>query len=545
MERSIVEFAFRAALIAAAAAVILRVLRIQAAAAQHAIWTSVLVVMLALPVWIFWGPRAALPVLPARGGSALLAAPVNTGDPTPAVPLRLEASQPAPTPAWNSEEVRSWSVVWIGAYLLGAGALLLRLVIGTIRANRLNSASCSAPVTVGLLRPRVILPERWREWPQAQLDAVLIHERAHARRRDPLVQWMALLNRALFWFHPLAWWLERRLSALAEEACDAAVIEQGHDPRDYSGYLLDLARAVQRAGVRVNVTGMAMPGSYLTQRIRKIMAGVTVSRVPRARMAGAAVACAICSATFAAATLEHVRKPAPVLLAQAKPGSSTQTRGPAEQFEVASVKPSDPVPPRGGVYFGPARGGPGTSDPELIRWSYARLKDLLLTAYDVKAYQVSGPVWLDTERYDIVAKVPPGATKEQVRVMWQSLLAERFGLKLHHESKEFKVEDLVVATGGHKLKESVVDDPDAEGPPKMDKNGDLTGPGLVWIIKPGPNGQTVHGVARAQPLSKLTVTIGGQIHRPVLDKTGLTGKYDFTLDFTPDLPPSGPGQPGP
>jgi uncharacterized protein (TIGR03435 family) len=173
------------------------------------------------------------------------------------------------------------------------------------------------------------------------------------------------------------------------------------------------------------------------------------------------------------------------------------------------------------------------------------LKDLLMTAYDVKAYQVSGPAWLDTERYDIVAKVPPGASKDQVGVMWQSLLAERFGVKLHHASKEFKVEELVVATGGHKLKESVVDDPDAEGPPKMDKNGELSGPGLVWIYKPGPNGPTAHGVARAQPLSKLTVTIGGQIHRPVLDKTGLTGKYDFTLDFTPDLPPSAPGQPGP
>ena len=363
--------------------------------------------------------------------------------------------------------------------------------------------------------------------------------RAPARRRDPLVLWVALLNRALFWFHPLAWWLERRLSALAEEACDAAVIEQGRDPRDYSEYLLDLARVVQRAGMRVNVTGMAMPGSYLPQRIRKIIAGVSASRVPRARMVSAAVACAICSATFAAVMLEHVAKPARVLLAQAKPASA------AEQFEVASVKPSPPVPPRGGVYFGPARGGPGTSDPELIRWSYARLKDLLMAAYDVKGYQVSGPAWLDTERYDIVAKVRPGATKEQVRVMWQSLLAERFGVKLHHESKEFKVEELVVAKSGHKLKESVVDDPDAEGPPKMDKNGDLTGPGLVWIFRPGPNGPSAHGVARAQPLSKLTVALGNQLHRPVLDKTGLTGKYDFTLDYRPDLLPSPPGQPGP
>ena len=79
---------------------------------------------------------------------------------------------------------------------------------------------------------------------------------------------------------------------------------------------------------------------------------------------------------------------------------------------------------------------------------------MLLTAYDLKNYQVNGPAWLDTERYNVVAKVPPGATKEQVRVMWQNLIHERFGLELHHESKEFQVEDLVVGKDGSKLKET-------------------------------------------------------------------------------------------
>jgi uncharacterized protein (TIGR03435 family) len=120
---------------------------------------------------------------------------------------------------------------------------------------------------------------------------------------------------------------------------------------------------------------------------------------------------------------------------------------PTEQFEVASVKPSAPVPPNGGVYFGPARGGPGTPDPGLITWTYARLRDLLMTAYDMKTYQVNGPAWLDTERYDIVARVPAGATKEQVNAMWQKLLTERFGVVLHHESREFQLEELVIGKG--------------------------------------------------------------------------------------------------
>ena len=103
---------------------------------------------------------------------------------------------------------------YIAIYFLGVGVFLLRLAIGTIRANRLTSASCVVPVTVGLLHPRIILPECSRDWPQAQLDAVLAHEGEHIRRRDPLFQWIALLNRAIFWFHPLAWWLERKLSGL-------------------------------------------------------------------------------------------------------------------------------------------------------------------------------------------------------------------------------------------------------------------------------------------------------------------------------------------
>jgi uncharacterized protein (TIGR03435 family) len=167
-----------------------------------------------------------------------------------------------------------------------------------------------------------------------------------------------------------------------------------------------------------------------------------------------------------------------------------------------------------------------------------------MTTYDVKAYQVSGPAWMATERYNVIAKVPEGATKEQVNVMWQNLLAERFGVVLHHESKEFQVEELVVAKGGPKLKESAEDDPSAEGPPKFDKKGELSGPGLVTMITMGPNGPSAHTVAKAQPPSKLTTMLGNQINRPVLDKTGLTGKYDFSIEFTPNLPPGRPG-PGP
>src|ERR1700733_5069267 len=203
-------------------------------------------------------------------------------------------------------------------------------------------------------------------------------------------------------------------------------------------------------------------------------------------------------------------------------------------FEVASVKRSPPPPQGPPVFFGPARGGPGTPDPGQITWTNATLKGVLMIAYDVKDYQISGPGWLDTERYDILVKVPAGATKEQVYVMWQSLLAERFGLMLHHEPKEFQVEELVVGKNGAKLKETTLDpaltlEP---GPPQFDKNRELAGPGFVTTLM--VNGQA-HSVAKAQPLSRLTAQLGNVLHIPVIDKTGLTGNYDFSIDFKMDL----------
>jgi uncharacterized protein (TIGR03435 family) len=281
-------------------------------------------------------------------------------------------------------------------------------------------------------------------------------------------------------------------------------------------------------------------------------------------------------------------------------------------FEVASVKKAAPPQfagpgQRAMIAFG-RRGGPGTSDPGQITWTGTTLKDLLTTAYDVKRYQVSGPAWLDTERYDIIAKVPAGTTKEQVTVMWQHLLADRFGVILHRVSKVFPVDELEPAKGGAKVKDTTLDvkaaadspqdeagplpplpppppgaiaatgrgpggqTPDggqfggaiiAGGPPPkgafpgapdLDKNGapQLTRPGLVQMMTIGPNGPTARLVGKAQTMQQLAEMLGRQLNHPVVDKTGLTGKYDFVLEFTPDfngvLPPGaigfGPG-PGP
>ncbi len=159
-----------------------------------------------------------------------------------------------------------------------------------------------------------------------------------------------------------------------------------------------------------------------------------------------------------------------------------------------------------------------------------------MTAYDLETYQINGPAWMNSERYDIVAKVPAGATKEQVGAMWQNLLAERFGVELHHEPREFQVQELVVDKGGSKLKETDWDPaaPLPPGPPQRDKNGGLASPGQVNMITPRENGASVHAVAKAQQISQLTALLANQLNLPILDKTGLTGKYDYVIDFRMD-----------
>lgn len=220
-------------------------------------------------------------------------------------------------------------------------------------------------------------------------------------------------------------------------------------------------------------------------------------------------------------------------------------------FEVASVRPSPPPGPNERVFFGPPRGGPGTRDPGQIRWERAALRNIIMTAYDMQTYQVAAPDWLATERYDIVAKVPEGATKEQLNLMWQHLLKERFGLAVKHESKEFQVDELTVAKGGPKLKlTDLGSSPDPfnplDGPPKVDKDGlrEMNGWGSIATIFPGNGGATVRLQAKGLTLSDVASRLAAPLGHPVIDKTGLGGRYDFTVEYEMSLLPL-PGAPPP
>ncbi len=207
-------------------------------------------------------------------------------------------------------------------------------------------------------------------------------------------------------------------------------------------------------------------------------------------------------------------------------------------FEAASVKAQ--VDSRG---RGSMRGGPGTSDPGQIIFTNVTLMNVLLRAYDAKPYEIIGSDWLSSRRYDIVAKIPPGTTKEQFNLMLQNLLAERFHLGLHHENKEIQGYELVVGKGGPRLKASPEagsdpSQPELTSPPKTDANGfpQLDRPGLVMME--GVKGKAVVSflTAKAQPVSALADLVSKEFRMPILDKTGLAGKFDFTLEFAPQPP---------
>ncbi len=268
------ESALRITVVALGVAVVLRALRIRSPRLAHAAWAAVVVIMLVLPVFVAWGLEFAVPLLPSRGVSALVAP--AAGDIAPAKPDTIAAiAVPAST---ATQGPVTWEVAVGAVYVAGVALLLLRLALGLRRARairhgairvqgRLTHASCVAPITVGVFSPSVILPEDWARWDDAQLSAVLAHEEEHVRKRDPLVAGLALFNRAIFWFHPLAWWLQREIAKLSEQACDAAVLSSGHDREVYLSCLMQFARRVADAGGRVVPMSMAMPGGGLQERL--------------------------------------------------------------------------------------------------------------------------------------------------------------------------------------------------------------------------------------------------------------------------------------
>lgn len=227
--------------------------------------------------------------------------------------------------------------------------------------------------------------------------------------------------------------------------------------------------------------------------------------------------------------------------------AQTPAAAPTLSFEVASIKPVG-LPTPAQVASGKIHAGMKI-DAARVDIGLASLMDLICRAYEVKPFQVQGPSWMNNimgaQRFDVMAKMPDGATKEQVPQMLQALLAERFKLVIHKEKKEQNVYALVVAKGGPKMKESdPLPAPTTEGGPspastgsnqveiKTTANGAVTSDGETQQkMTMSPDGKMHLEISRA-PISKFADGISPMLDRPVVDMTELKGKYEISMDLS-------------
>jgi len=273
---TLLEASVRATLIAACVGLTLVVFRVKSGATRHAAWTAVLVTMLTWPLVSGWLPTVPVPgwmpdVAPrAWMGSLGESSSPESAEPMPIVaqaasgpvarttavtPRAANPSTAAPVERHNlvtstpsSFTSQHWLLL---VWLTVAAVLLLREAIGWWAAHRLVRRSVSAssgvgtsnndavvesdlvttPLVVGLRAPRVLVPASFSRWGADMQRMVVLHERAHVSRFDPLVATVARINRAVFWFHPLSWWLERHLARVAEHPCDEVVVRPISHPR--------------------------------------------------------------------------------------------------------------------------------------------------------------------------------------------------------------------------------------------------------------------------------------------------------------------------
>ncbi|MDR3698788.1 MAG: TIGR03435 family protein [Candidatus Sulfopaludibacter sp.] len=211
------------------------------------------------------------------------------------------------------------------------------------------------------------------------------------------------------------------------------------------------------------------------------------------------------------------------------------------EFEVASVKPSEPVT-QAMVASGKIHAGMKI-DNARVDIGLMTMMQLITKAYDVKQYQVQGPDWMLLTPYDIVAKMPEGATKEQVPQMLQALLADRFKMTMHRDMKERPVYALVLAKGGSKMTPFKPD-------PELAANGAVSGSneatvkvgagsstvsdgtGMQQKVTPSADGKGMHIEINKVSMGLLCEALFRFVGRPLVDMTNLKGDYNVTLDIS-------------
>jgi len=570
---------WQSTLFAAAAGLLTLALRRNRAQIRYAVWFAASVKFL-VPFWLLVdaGSRLGRHTVAAVGTSGLSSMIEQASEPfrsavtLPAMPAAAAASAASSPGSWIpgilwavwaagfGALVFSWFRRWLSLRRAVGGAV--RLDLG-IAIEAVSSPEFAEPGVFGIRRPVLLMPAGIgdRLTPE-HLEAIVAHELCHVRRRDNLATAIHMVVEAVFWFHPLVWWLGSRLMEERERACDEEVVRQGNQPQVYAEGILRICELYLESPLPC-VAGVT--GGNLKKRIEEILSPEGVLRLSLARKAALAAAAVAALAGPIGVGIWN----APVIRAQ----SAAPPAGGATKFEVASIRPCRVEDAGNGGRGKKGGGGRMTWTPGGLDVTCQTARNLIRDAYlaypEGKPFRSatredpaaanpgrgcsgcgsglppisdrlfnepfkSSPGWLDSERFTIEAKTDGPATPEMMRgPMMQALLEERFHLKVHRESKEVPVYELTVAKGGARLQAakegSCVDRAQFVPPPRGTRLPPLCGG--FW--SDGKNGADMFGSTLANLCRQLSV----MMDRDVVDKTGITGLFDIHFDARRPEPP--------
>jgi uncharacterized protein (TIGR03435 family) len=496
------------------------------AATRFVIWWITLGVVLTLP-WIHLASPVAEPQRPPvpalqHALPAEVAAPFARPVPGVLVTVRNQS-----TSSWQRWVFAIWSIAFVWQvfqmtrsyfYLRGIKRRSVSepypLPSDRRRIRLLVSKEIVSPMAAGFLAPAVLMPDHLHEQlTPDEFHCVALHECAHLARYD---DWLNILGRgvrALAALHPVVWWVLRQIARECEVACDDWVVAQTGAAHSYAEALTRIAELRIEAHNTVLASGILSSRSRLRVRVEMLLRHGRAFSPVAARRAVAAALLALAALAVAAALAPHW-----IAFAQ------------RPEFEVASIRENTK---NGDSDFRPRRSG------QLFMMHNTRIFALENYAYDLTArYQVDGDQRFPEswKWYDIDARIPDGATEEQVKLMVQSLLEDRFKFKSHREKREITQYALVVDKGKAKIS------------PASDRPMDLSIEGRSFSQESGKCMVTLwHEGARwtchAVSIDKIVATAGSMMQTPVVDRTGLGGSYDVNVRFITDESKADPNAP--